>query len=226
MLISKLKIRDGVRRGGWLLAELFIVIIGVYVAFLLNEWRASHAQKEARRQLYSALKEEIYDVDANIEEFLAGHGKCFSHFKQAYDKGSQPELEPVYFSIAFEPYLFKAATEGVGIELLNVPLMYDLAEFYNTLDWAFLQLTQLEAYSKDRLVAVLASTTENFYNDKGRLKEVWRWYYKYNKRLIELMRRLDMEADSLENKLGEHAKQLETEATAEPLTKSGISKPC
>jgi hypothetical protein len=88
--------------------------------------------------------------------------------------------------------------------------MYHLAEFYNSLDYAFLQLKQLEFYSKDLLVPALASSNEDFYDTEDELKTEWKWYIGYHNRLIILMKQADAKADSLEIDLQQQVDQIES----------------
>src|SRR2546430_13458082 len=88
--------------GGWV-AELFLVFVGVYAAFWLNNYQQHRQDAERRDRILASLEEELRrGIDSGKLE-TAKEEREASEFRRALDAGEMPPLQPFVFTTDYSP---------------------------------------------------------------------------------------------------------------------------
>ena len=94
--------------------------------------------------------------------------------------------------------MWNATVAAGGLELLDVPTFYRLAEFYNELEGGFSILGHLTALSDSYLVPLADEPATVFYEPgTTRLRRRYGWYIQDVRRVNQLAERLAARGDSL-----------------------------
>jgi hypothetical protein len=189
-----------IRRGALRVAvELVIVFVGVYGAFLLNEYRADRQDDERRHQIYRALLTEVQEIGRNTDSFIASFGPGVERFEQALEAGEMPRPSPVFFTVSYTPHMWNATLQSEGLDVLELDVLYEVSGLYNNLEMAFGMLEELQTLSKDVLMPSLNADLSEFYDlETKQLRAKYRWYLHYSANLMSRANLIQREADSLE----------------------------
>ena len=99
-----------------LLAELIIVFLGVYCAFLLENYRIRRANIHRKEQIYSTLHK---DLTTSLEDFdrmiIQLDSLVFSKFRDAYERGEMPPLRPLFLTGIASTRTWEAMLEVGGL---------------------------------------------------------------------------------------------------------------
>jgi hypothetical protein len=94
--------------------------------------------------------------------------------------------------------MWEAALQSGGLDLFDVPTIYRLSSFYNSLNAGFVQLDQLRALSETILIPNLDRGPEEFYDSQtGELLPKYSWYIAGLTRLGVLAASITAQGDSL-----------------------------
>lgn len=192
-----------VRRGAaWLFAQLVVVFIGVYAASWVADRQAARTAATRSAQVRQALVTEIRDITRNTRRAAEGTGQAIAQLDSVWRAGGQPRLAPVTDAIRISPQVWNATVAAGGLEILDVPTFYRLAEFYNELDSGFDIIAQLRSLSETYIVPVADQPASVFYDPAtGKLLRKYEWYPAGMRRLHRYAERLTVVGDSLADKL-------------------------
>ena len=160
-----------------LVFELAVIFIGVYAAFAVESYQREREVQVRRQQLEAALVREIEGITQNTRNAALGVGRLLAAYDSAWTAGGTPALQPMIEPIRFQAHMWEATLESGGLELLDVPTVYRLSEFYNELNAGFEQLEQLRQLSETMLLPQLEHGAVSFYDPAtGRLRPQYWWY--------------------------------------------------
>ena len=86
------------KSAGKLALELVVVFAGVFLASLVDQWKASQTQKANQREVLSLLEESYRYQAQKLTTDSAGFHQSISDFIKRYDDGDMPQLIPEYFA--------------------------------------------------------------------------------------------------------------------------------
>lgn len=184
-----------------LAAQLVVVFLGVWAAFLLEGWRQDRAEDGQRRQVRVALVNEIRGTLRNVENFLSTGRPFLEDFRSAVEAGEKPRIQPVHGGVRFTPHMWNATLETAGLDLLDADFVYDISGFYNNLELATFRLDLLRRYSREVLLPNLDRPAAEFYEEDGTLRPKYRWYLQYWEELVRRSESLLEEGKELVEKL-------------------------
>ncbi|HEY8469624.1 MAG TPA: hypothetical protein VIL18_08280 [Longimicrobiales bacterium] len=185
--------------------ELVIVFVGVYAAFALQEWEARREAAERRAQIQQALVQEIRDIIGNTRIASEWTSRLVAEYDSAFAKGETPALVPLIEPVRVHTHMWEATIESGGLDLLDVPTIYRISEFYNGLNAGFEQLSQLRTLSESMLIPNLGNGTSAFYDSAGRLRPEYHWYIGGMRNLSVLADRITEQGELLVRDLGGEA---------------------
>jgi hypothetical protein len=158
-----------------LVAELVVVFVGVYLAFVLNN-HGIHRQQEAKRQqLYQAFLEElatISEVGHTIDTIFVDMTETLA---MEIEAGKMPNLHPLNFTFGFRADMWNAAIQGGNIDILDIRIVSEMSELYGRSNFIERQSEKFDAYTREILIPNLGK--ESCYDRKTKkLREKYQWY--------------------------------------------------
>jgi len=195
-------------RIGWWITEIVVVFIGVYLAFLLEGYRADQQDERQKQQVYTALHNYFSLISPNLKRSAQYADSAYADpFLEAYQNDEMPRLEPLpYFTQAINESTWRAMLQSGAIDLLNASFILQVDNFY-AINERLRQETMHVNRMQDRYLLPNANADiTTFYNSETkRVKPLYRWYVEYlksNSQYLETMKRqADTVIAELERKL-------------------------
>src|SRR5690606_25646613 len=183
MKINKKQVAKSIR---YILVELIIVFVGVYLAFQLSEFSAEREINQRREQLQEALAQEIDFFLLGAERLIPQMDKEYADWRQRHEAGEQPA--PLHFEIGGADLpprgMWRAVLASDGLSILPVEQMQNVSRYYNALDILLSKYAGLIEFSEKEIIPF--DNTEAFYHaESGKLK---RKYAAYMNRMHDMLR--------------------------------------
>jgi len=179
--------RRWIARVGRPVLELMVVFVGVYTAFALSEYRVEQEAEAHRDQIRQALIREIEEITFRTRRAAEYLPIIVAFYDSSIAVGAMPPLEPMIEPIRVRSHMWEAALQSGGLNLLDVPTMYRISEFYNALNAGFEQLAQLRELSETVLIPNLGRGPEEFYDPLTKtLRPKYAWYLDGLRRSVDL----------------------------------------
>ena len=166
------------------LFEIFIVFLGVYLAFLLTDYQESLRERDIRVQHYESLALELRMV-ANMlkleEEKLHAHMKVVEEINQ----GNRPRIPPSDLLFVYTGALVDSAFNSRHFEALDSDIIREIVQ------GSFgLKLLEKRIDSFNNKATALLPTLVNHedccYGEDGQLLDHWQWYPSLVQKIYEL----------------------------------------
>lgn len=178
--------------------ELGVVFIGVYAAFAISRYEARKDAAQRRRQVQTALVREIRDLTSHTRRVAEQLPIQLANFDSAVASGRRPALQPWIEPIRVQTHMWNATLQSGALDLLDIPMVYGLSNFYNELNAGFEQLAQLRSLSETVLIPNLDRGPDEFYAPDGRaLRPKYLWYRSGLGHLESLAKKITLLGDSL-----------------------------
>lgn len=183
MNISRKQLTKAAR---YLLVELLIVFVGVYLAFQLHEYKAERETNQRRQQLREALAQEIDVFLLGADQLIPQLDAMYADWRQRYDAGEKPA--PLHFAIGganLPPRgMWQAVLASDGLATLPVDSMQKVSQFYNALDILLGKYSDMIEFAEQQIIP--HDDTAAFYQaDSGSMK---REYAAYMGRMQDMLR--------------------------------------
>jgi hypothetical protein len=149
MFLSKLFRRKPNTRWGWVLVDLFIVIIGVYCAFLIQTWSEEQKNQREADKVYSALKYELETFRYRMAQVQLGMNQYLGELQPRIGAGNYPDLHNYRF---IQPQYDYKITE-YALQLNSDIIDFEL---YDALQKVFAEVKRLE-YTEELLTETARS---------------------------------------------------------------------
>ena len=156
------------------LAELLIVFVGVYAAFLLNRFDTDRRDARRRAQILEAFEQEISTSIQELREDIAVAEAAFADFDRRLVAGEMPPLGVSFTDTGYSASDDATLLQAGGLELLDMQTI-ELVRQVNTLERSLLAFThdQFEL----SLVELANHSSEDFYDPAThQLKKRYDWY--------------------------------------------------
>ena len=102
------------------LAELLIVFVGVYAAFLLNRFDSDRRDARRRTQILDSLEQEVRENVDELRTELDEGGKIIADFDHKLAAGEMPPLYIVFTNTGYSASDDATILQAGGLELLDV----------------------------------------------------------------------------------------------------------
>jgi hypothetical protein len=159
-----------------LLSELLVVFIGVYGAFMLNNFREERHERQVRLNYFNSFKAELISIAGFTKNLAAATDTLHTRYQSAIQRGERPLLRvhqevlyPVNMLIirsAFNERHFEAIGSKYVVNISNgsnfISLLHQRAELFQ---------------NKSReLLLQTAGDPERLYTADGTLRAAYQWY--------------------------------------------------
>ena len=167
-------------RFGWLIAEVVLVFLGMYGAFVLERMHDDDMDLLRKRQILQALVDEF----ANYEEELGSASNSLDEgygipFFTAYSSGEKPFPRPIPFGGmgSVNTGIWEAMLQSGGIEVLEVELIQGVQGFFKKLQDLLDLYSRFERLSESMILPEMDQSVDFFYEPKGsELRDKYKWY--------------------------------------------------
>jgi hypothetical protein len=167
-------------RFGWLIAEVVLVFLGMYGAFVLERMHDDDMDLLRKRQILQALVDEF----ANYEEELGSASNSLDEgygipFFTAYSSGEKPFPRPIPFGGmgSVNTGIWEAMLQSGGIEVLEVELIQGVQGFFKKLQDLLDLYSRFERLSESMILPEMDQSVDFFYESEGsELRDKYKWY--------------------------------------------------
>jgi len=167
-------------RFGWLIAEVVLVFLGMYGAFVLERMHDDDMDLLRKRQILQALVDEF----ANYEEELGSASNSLDEgygipFFTAYSSGEKPFPRPIPFGGmgSVNTGIWEAMLQSGGIEVLEVELIQGVQGFFKKLQDLLDLYSRFERLSESMILPEMDQSVDFFYEPEGsELRDKYKWY--------------------------------------------------
>ena len=164
------------RIGRWT-AELFLVFIGVYAAFWLNNYQQHRQDAERRDRILASLEQELSRGIESGKSVTAQEEQRAAEFRRAVEAGEMPSLHPFVFTTDYSPGDIATMLQSGGVELLDVKTLSALRELESVIRWGLSDIQRYQKLSDELIVPNLDQDTSFFYDPaSGKLRNRFEFY--------------------------------------------------
>lgn len=182
---------------GKLLVELVIVFVGVYLAFLFNEYQANRQERAHRTELRAALASEIEVFSRNADRFASHLDSLQARWDSAYTAGARPVplMVPSEGVVTPPRGIWQAVLASDPLETLDVATMQNVSSFYNALDVLIAKNERLTDFYEASVIPHLDDGAAVFY-ERGStvLRPEYRAYMNRLTDFLDLLKQLQKAA--------------------------------
>ena len=194
--------------------ELCIVFFGVYLAFLLNEFRVNEELERHQIQLLSGLNKEI-------EYFLYGDSggakmreplmqKQFENWQKSVASGEKKV--PLYFKMLGNDLPTRSMWQVIiysdGLNLLDVPTTFELSKYYNSFDIMLNKYQKLIDFAEVEIIPFV-NKPDYFYQADGQLYPKFNAYVERYADFLDLFKLMIKDSEAIKIRLQAEIKRLE-----------------
>lgn len=168
------------KKSGWLVAELVLVFLGMYGAFLLERMHDEEMDLLRKKQILQALVDEF----ENYEEELSSASSSLDEgygipFFTSYSSGEKPFPSPIPFGGmgSVNTGIWEAMLQSGGIEVLEVEMIQEVQGFFKKLQDLLDLYSRFERLSENLILPMMDESVDFFYEPEGsELRNKYKWY--------------------------------------------------
>lgn len=189
----------------WFAAEIFVVFIGVYLAFLLEGYRTERQNEQKRQQIYSSLYTMFEGFSTDMAQSKSFEKNYSTPFLEAYENGEMPRLKPLpFWGSGFSAETWSAMLQAGGIDLLDVNFILQIEFFFSNIRYLDKRLNNVNNLYNRYLLPDMNSNISTFYDtETNKIRPRYTWY-------IDFLNFFPAYMNNLEESSNEILSQLET----------------
>jgi hypothetical protein len=162
--------------GRWT-AELFLVFVGVYAAFWLNNYQQHQQDVQRRDRILASIEELLQQGIDSGKKNRAKQEQRAAEFKRALDAGEMPALQPFVFITDYSPGDFAAMLQSGGNQLLDLQTLMALRNDESVIRWGLSGIERYQKLSDELIVPNLDQNISFFYDPAtGKLRKQFEFY--------------------------------------------------
>ena len=184
-----------------LFAELAVVFLGVYGAFVLDGCREERENQARRDQILDMLGEDFAVAETSMENAKAEFRKTFGRFLEDYPEGRRPTLHPIPVPAFPAVDTWGAVLSAGGLDSLDVETIRRVEAVLAQISPMIATAREYNAYVREVLVPNLDLGEDEYYLDDGTLRPKYLWYW-------HSLRILDLQIEGLASASGDIARHL------------------
>ena len=174
------------------LVELFLVFIGVYAAFWLNNYQQHQEEAKRRDQILASLEQILREGIESGKVNAAKEERVAAEFQRALNAGEMPPLHPFVFTTDYSPGDFATLLQAGGIELLDVETLTALRNDESVIRWGLSRMNHYQKLSDELIVPNLGQELSFFYDPSTKkLRERFEMYPDALQATVKFARDLD-----------------------------------
>lgn len=195
--------RSGGASSGRLLAELGIIFVGVFGAFVAEDVRQQREDDQRAQQIYRAVRAEIEAYSDRAPLVVDQMQGAVDDWQALRSRGEAPP--PPYYR---EPRaetpptaIWQATLASGGVALLDPTLFNQLAEFYNRLESVSVRYQRYNAITEREVLPLIGESDASFYRPDGELRGPYSTHVMLLDEIREELRLLTAEAAAMDEAL-------------------------
>ena len=170
------------------LAEIIIVFLGVYAAFLLNRWQSQQQDRLAHRQILQSLAEETSRAITAGRREAGDSQRSFDALERQFQTGEMPELRLKGFATDYDPADDVILSETGAERLLDYKTLRALRRVSSLDRQGTMLMRNRQELSFELIAPLLGAPKEAFYDPQTRqLKTKFDWYREDERRINQFM---------------------------------------
>ena len=114
-------------------AELVTVFVGVYAAFLLNDYQAHREERQRREQILSWLEERYSEMHAELGGYSGKMRKVGDDFNRRVEAGEMPTVKAFLWTTDYTSLELSGLLQSGGYTLLEIKTVRSLQDVDGTL---------------------------------------------------------------------------------------------
>lgn len=197
-----------------LFLELGIVFFGVYLAFLLNEFRINKELERHQIQLLNGLNKEIEyflgDDTSGAKMREPGMLKQFEGWQKSVASGEKKV--PLYFKMLGNALptrsMWQVVVYSDGLNLLDVPTTFELSKYYNSFDIMLNKYQKLIDFAEVEIIPFV-NKPGFFYQADGQLYPKFNAYVERYADFLNLFKQMIKDSEAIKILLQSEIKRLE-----------------
>lgn len=173
-------VRGFLRKSGWLVAELVLVFLGMYGAFLLERMHDEELDLLRKKQILQALVDEFKNYEDELSEASYGLDEGYGiPFFTAYSSGEKPFPTPIPFGGmgSVNTGIWEAMLQSGGIEVLEVEMIQSVQGFFKKLQDLLDLYSRFERLTENLILPKMDESVGFFYESNNtELSSKYKWY--------------------------------------------------
>jgi hypothetical protein len=149
--------------GRWL-AELFLVFVGVYAAFWLNNYQQHRQDAERRDQILASFEQQLRKGIESSKINRAKQEQKAAEFRRALNSHEMPPLQPFVFITDYSPTDWATMLQSGGVQLLDVQTLVAVRNDESVIRWGLSRMAWYQKLSDELIVPNLDQDTSFFYD--------------------------------------------------------------
>ncbi|MCG8455229.1 MAG: hypothetical protein MI919_03040 [Holophagales bacterium] len=194
--------RKGMARLGFLAAEVVVVFLGVWSAFLLDGCRERRADEARRQLILESLRHDLEQLDGELSQAAEWFERTFvAGFLEPLEAGEKPLPKPIPLPAGEADEGWNAIVASGGLEVLDLELIRAVERLIGTTRWMASTAGEYNAYVRTILVPDLGgeADVELFYAEgSDDLRGKYLWYYYSLRSLQQAFEQLRRQLEELE----------------------------
>ncbi len=189
------------RRVRLLLAEMLVVFVGVYGAFVLEDYREAQRDKQKFNRIQSSLIGDLVIFDSMFEEAVAHHQTTFMEgFIEAYERGEMPRPLPIPLPAApVNTGSWDAMLSTGGFDVLDEELIRQVELLFIKVNYLSVVSERYNDYLMTLLVPDMDQETSAFYDSNQHLRGKYRWYIYFHRAIHQMLVELQADVSDLQH---------------------------
>ncbi len=160
--------------------ELATVFVGVYAAFVLNNYQSHRQERQRREQILDWAQEEYSEMLANISREQTHLRENANAFDRKIKAGEMPPLHAFNFITDYNPTDFTTLLQSGGFDLLDIQTVRAIREVEGSLRRMVEILQHDQRLSDAMILPALSQPSSYFYDPATRqLQPGFAWYVEY-----------------------------------------------
>ena len=178
--------------------ELITVFIGVYAAFMLNNYQAHRQERQRREQILAWVQAAYTELSAAMTREENSMRKEADQFNQRVKAGEMPRLFAFNYRGDYDPADFTSLLQSGGFDLLEVQTVRDIREVEGTLR-QMVAVIHHDQQISDALVLPNLDKPPDFFYDPAtkQLRPSYGWYTQFYEIELGLYRQIHQELGTL-----------------------------
>lgn len=159
-----------------LLSELLVVFIGVYGAFMLNNYREERHAEQVRLTYFNSFKAELVSIRNFTKTLAATSDTLHSRYQRAIEKGERLPLavhQELYYPVNM--LVIRSAFNEQHFEAIGSKYVEKISNGANIISLLQQRLDLFQDKSRDLLLQT-GGDPALLYTEEGTLKPAYQWY--------------------------------------------------
>ena len=166
----------------WWLFELLIVFLGVYGAFLLDNYQGTLRNEKKARAIYDFFLAECDMEKKQIDQEQLVFDSVVNEFMTGYKNGEMPDIfgVPIFFTSSVNTRVWEAILASGGTDVLDFETTQMIDQYETSKLNTLAILNKGEIYAREFLIPAMERPKSEFYNLWTKaLKPQYKWYLKF-----------------------------------------------